>query len=116
MSLLEVAALVVGTTVFLCGTGLYVSSRSKRTNTAVAANFIVAASVWGILHFLLALFKQAFESFSFYRRSLIECFLETVPFIPAMETMWTRRYDSSGRALFYLLGYIIVGMFFACIV
>ncbi|UCF15819.1 MAG: ABC transporter permease subunit, partial [Phycisphaerales bacterium] len=110
---LEVAALVVGTTVFLCGTGFYVSSRAKRANTAVAANFVVAASVWGILHFLLALFKRAFESFSFYRRSLIECFLETVPFIPAMETMWSRRYNSPGRALLYLLSYIIVGIFFA---
>ncbi|UCE46782.1 MAG: hypothetical protein JSW47_14355 [Phycisphaerales bacterium] len=110
---LEVAALVVGTTVFLCGTGFYVSSRVKRTNTAVAANFVVAASVWGILHFLLALFKRAFESFSFYRRSLIECFLETVPFIPAMETIWSRRYNSPGRALLYLLSYIIVGIFFA---
>ena len=110
---LEVAALVVGTTVFLCGTGLYVSSRAKRINTAVAANFIVAASVWGILHFVMALFKRSFESFSFYRRPLVDCFVETIPFIPAMETVWSRRYNTSGRALLYLLSYIIVGLFFA---
>ncbi len=111
--MLKMVALVVGTTVFLCGTGLYVSTRAKRTNAAVAANFVVAASVWGILHFLLALFKQSFESFSFFRRSLIDCFLETIPFIPAMETVWSRRYDTSGRALLYLLIYVLVGIFFA---
>jgi ABC-type transport system involved in multi-copper enzyme maturation permease subunit len=110
---LEVAALVVGTTVFLCGTGLYVSSRAKKTNSAVAANFVMAASVWGILHFSLALFKRSLESFSFYRRSLIDCFVETIPFIPAMETVWSRRYDTPGTALLYLLSYIFVGIFFA---
>ncbi len=108
---LEVGALVIGTTVFLCGTGLYVSTRLRQTNAAVAANFIIAALVWGILPGLLVLFSQAFRPG--YRRSLIDSCWQAVPFVRAMEAMAVnRRYDPPESTV-YVLGYILLGIFFA---
>ncbi|MHC4074293.1 MAG: ABC transporter permease subunit [Planctomycetota bacterium] len=86
---LDVAVLVIGTTVFLCGTGFYVSSRLRRTSAAVAANFVLAASVWGILHLSLASLELPFRPS--YRRELLDCFWDTIPYIQAMETVWSRR-------------------------
>jgi ABC-type transport system involved in multi-copper enzyme maturation permease subunit len=108
---LEVGALVVGTTVFLCGTGLYVSTRLRQTNTAVAVNFVIAALVWGILPGLLVLFSQAFRPV--YRRSLIDSCWQAVPFVRAMEAMGVnRRYDAPESSV-YVLGYILLGIVFA---
>jgi len=112
--------LVIGTIVFLCGTGLYVSSRLRRTSAAVAANFVLAGSVWGILHFLIALCVRAFQHIftvftddRFYRRSLIDRFWETVPFVQAMETVWSRRRYGSPETTVYLLAYVLLGILFA---
>jgi ABC-2 type transport system permease protein len=119
---LGVVVLVIGTTVFLCGTGLYVSSRLRRASTAVAANFVLAGSVWSALHFLLALYGWAFQHFyrrygrafqHVYGRSLIDCFWETVPFVQAMETVWSRRRYGSPESTVYVLGYILLGILFA---
>jgi len=117
---LGVIVLVIGTIVFLCGTGLYVSSRLRRTSAAVAANFVLAGSVWGILHFLIALCVRAFQHIftvftddRFYRRSLIDRFWETVPFVQAMETVWSRRRYGSPETTVYLLAYVLLGIIFA---
>ena len=68
--MIQAAGLVVATTVFLCGTGFYVSSRLRQTASAVAANFIIAALIWGILPALVALATFTFRPV--YGRSLIE--------------------------------------------
>ncbi len=109
--LFDVVVLVIGTTILLCGTGLYVSSRLTRTSSAVAANFVLAASVWGILHSVLALYERSFRHV--YRRSFIERFWDTVPFVEAMQTVWSRRYYRSGEATVYVLGYVLLGIIFA---
>ncbi len=109
--ILDVAALVIGTTVFLYGTGLYASSRLRRTSAAVATNFVLAASVWGILHLLLASLVRPFRPS--YRRALLDCFWETVPFVQAMETVWSRRRYGSPDTTPYVLGYILLGILFA---
>ena len=117
-----VVVLAIGTTVFLCGTGLYVSSRLRRTSAAVAANFVLAGSVWSVLHFLLALYGWAFQHFyrrygrafqHVYGRSLIDCFWETVPFVQATETVWSRRRYGLPDTTLYVLGYILLGILFA---
>lgn len=108
---LNVAALAIGTIVFLCGTGLYVSSRLRQTSAAVAANFVLAASVWGILHLSLASLVRPFRPS--YRQSLLDCFWDTVPFVQAMETVWSRRHYGSGGTTPYVLGYILIGILFA---
>lgn len=112
----------IGTIVFLCGTGFYVSLRQKRTSAAVAANFILAGSVWSVLHFLIALFWRISQNLPgrygrafryFYGRSLIDCFWETVPFLQATETVWSRRRYGSPDTTPYVLGYILLGILFA---
>jgi ABC-type transport system involved in multi-copper enzyme maturation permease subunit len=46
VAILQLAIVVVGTTLFLCGAGLYFSSRFRRTTAAVVANMILAAGLW----------------------------------------------------------------------
>jgi ABC-type transport system involved in multi-copper enzyme maturation permease subunit len=108
---LEVAALAIGTTVFLCGTGFYASSRLSRTNVAVAANFVLATLVWVILPALLVIFGQGLRPG--YRRSLLDSCWQAVPFVRAMEAMGVnRRYDPPESTL-YILGYVLLGIIFA---
>ena len=108
---LDVGALAIGTTVFLCGTGFYVSSHLSRTNAAVAVNFVLATLVWAILPALMVLMWQAFRPA--YRRSLIDSCWQAVPFVRAMEaTAVNRRYDSPESTVF-VLGYIALGIAFA---
>lgn len=109
--LLDVLGLVIGTTVFLSGTGFYVSTRLRRTSGAVAANFVLAALVWSVLHFLLGLYELGFRYV--YRRSVVELFWATVPFVQAVETVYSRGYYRHGDATTYLAGYILLGLFFA---
>ena len=119
---LSAVVVAIGTIVFLCGTGLYVSSRLRRTSAAVAANFVLAGSAWSVLHFLLALYGWGFQHFyrrygrafqHVYGRSLLDCFWETVPFLQATETVWSRRRYGSPDATLYVLGYILLGILFA---
>jgi ABC-type transport system involved in multi-copper enzyme maturation permease subunit len=108
---LEVAALAIGTTVFLCGTGFYASSRLSRTNVAVAANFVLATLVWVILPALLVIFGQGLRPG--YGRSLLDSCWQAVPFVRAMEAMGVnRRYDPPESTL-YILGYVLLGIIFA---
>ncbi len=55
VALLQYMIFVIWVTVFLCGTGLYFSTRFKRTTTAVIANVTLAAFLWALLPLLLAL-------------------------------------------------------------
>ncbi len=109
---LDVAVLVVGTTVLLCGTGFYVSSCLERTSIAVAANFVLAASVWGVFHLGLALNPLARDS---HGEPLLERFWATVPFLHAtrMETVWSGTDYHSGEAAVYVLCYVLLGVLFA---
>ena len=108
---LEVGALVIGTTVFLCGTGLYVSSRLRRTSAAVAANFVLATLVWVVLPALLVLFAQAFRPV--FRQSLMDRCWETIPLVRAMEAMSVNRHYEPPESSVYVLGYILLGIVFA---
>lgn len=111
VDVLHMACLVTGTTVFLCGTGLYVSSRLRRTSAAVAANFVIAGLVWGILPALVTLFSYAFRPS--YRRSLIELCWQTTPFVQAMQATWPDSGYGSPGSTVYLVGYIVLGLLFA---
>jgi ABC-type transport system involved in multi-copper enzyme maturation permease subunit len=119
---LSALVVAVGTIVLLCGTGLYVSSRLRRVSAAVAANFVLAGSVWCVLHFLLALYGRVSQHFyerygtafrHIYGRSLIDCFWDSVPFIQATETVWSPRRCGSPDTTFYVLGYVLLGILFA---
>ena len=58
VALLHLSLTVGGTMIFLAGSGLYFSSRFKRTATAVVANFSLVLFIWVILPMLSGLFSQ----------------------------------------------------------
>ncbi|MCD4823366.1 MAG: ABC transporter permease subunit [Phycisphaerae bacterium] len=60
--LLFLPALVIGVTLFLTGTGLWCSSRFKRTATAVVMNITVLLGVWALLPGMLSLIYEAVSS------------------------------------------------------
>jgi ABC-type transport system involved in multi-copper enzyme maturation permease subunit len=51
----QLAIVAVGTTLFLCGTGLYFSSRFHRTTTAVVANMALAGCIWMVVPVFVAI-------------------------------------------------------------
>ncbi|MCD4823364.1 MAG: ABC transporter permease subunit [Phycisphaerae bacterium] len=55
------AALVIGVTFFLTGTGLWCSWRFKRTTTAVVMNVVLALGVWALVPGMLALVGEAIQ-------------------------------------------------------
>jgi len=111
VGVVHVACLVVATTVFLCGTGFYVSSRLRRTSAAVAANFVIAALIWGILPALVTLMGHVFRPV--YRYSLIERCWATTPFVQAMLATWpSSDHDLPGSTV-HVVGYILLGVLFA---
>lgn len=55
LGILQLGILVAWVTIFLCGTGLYFSTRFKRTTAAVVANVALAAGLWAVFPLLLAL-------------------------------------------------------------
>lgn len=136
LAFFHIIVLIAGTTIFLCGTGFYFSTRLKRTSEAVITNIALAASLWGLLPLLLALLEDAFRGNSYGRmiyRSLSdlgEWYLNLVPFVQAqviMVSSFTRSYWSSYRwpdhtrdplestilIFIIMLGYMLVGGLFA---
>lgn len=111
LALVQIAVIVAGSVVFLCGIGFYFSSRFRRTSTAVMANFFLAASVWGILPFLVVLFMDAFRNARDIRHMLDEFCLGAVPFVQAMRVM-DHNLSLSESARF-MPSYIFLGFFFA---
>ncbi|MFC1634544.1 ABC transporter permease [Planctomycetota bacterium] len=136
LAFFHIILLIAGTTVFLCGTGFYFSTRLKRTSEAVITNIALAASLWGLVPLLLALLQDAIRGNYFGRmvyRSLSDLgdwYLSLVPFVQAkviMISTLTRSAWSSYRwpdhrrgplestyfIFVVMLGYMFVGWFFA---
>ena len=127
LALINIIFIITGTIIFLSGTGFYFSSRLKHTNEAVIANVALAASLWGLLPFLLGLLAEADRSM----RALREYYLNVVPFVQAMAVMMAADLSNSAR-FFYnrhvhhreplestyfvitiMLVYMLVGVLFA---
>jgi len=67
-------------TFFLCGTGLYFSTRLKRTTAAVVSNVALAAAIWAIIPLLLAMIigiSRADDDF-------LEWYMDMNPFVHAV--------------------------------
>jgi ABC-type transport system involved in multi-copper enzyme maturation permease subunit len=58
VAVLQMVILVAWVVTFLCCSGLYFSSRFRRTTTAVIVNFALAAAVWILLPLLLVMIYQ----------------------------------------------------------
>ncbi len=58
IALFQTAMLVGWLVAFLSGSGLYFSTRFKRTTTAVIANFTLAATIWGLAPLLIVFLAE----------------------------------------------------------
>lgn len=107
--LVRIILLISGMTIFLCGTGIYFSSRFRRSSTAVLTNFTLAALVWGVIPFLLFLLIESFR-IGGKIREMLEYFMNTAPFVQAMEMVSGHSdHDSSHFIYSYLfLGFVFI--------
>jgi ABC-type transport system involved in multi-copper enzyme maturation permease subunit len=117
LTLIYIILIIVGTIVFLSGTGFYFSSRLKHTNEAVITNIALVVSIWGLLPFLLSLLSQADRSI----RDLREFYLNLVPFMQVTAVMSSSSWPGPDRGdtestyfiLTVMLSYMLLGVLFA---
>jgi ABC-type transport system involved in multi-copper enzyme maturation permease subunit len=83
VAFIQMTILVAWIVAFLCGTGLYFSSRFKHTTTAVIANFALAGAIWGLMPILLFLVADA----DYIDDDLAEVYMDTHPFVHAFVVM-----------------------------
>ena len=126
IAIIQMAILVAWVMVFLSGTGLYFSSRFRRTTTAVIMNFTLAAVIWAIVPLLLVLIVQMMHEHEF-----LEAYMDTNPFFHAIVVMdgtighwggrsgryyWmTSEMDAAESTIWMLtcmLGYMFLGFLF----
>lgn len=129
VAIIQMSILVTWIVIFLSGTGLYFSSRFKRTTTAVIMNFALAAAIWAIVPLLLVLITEITRN----KDDFVEAYMDTNPFVHAVVVIdatanenpvkigsynWigSRRMDvveSTSWMLVCMAGYILLGAFFA---
>ena len=124
IAIIQMAILVAWIVVFLSGTGLYFSSRFRRTTTAVMMNFALAAVIWAIVPLLLVLIGQMTHEHGF-----LEAYMDTHPFFHVIVVMdatirhgreliyyWmTSEMDAVESTIWmltYMLGYMFLGFLF----
>jgi ABC-type transport system involved in multi-copper enzyme maturation permease subunit len=109
----QMAVIVAGSVVFLCGTGFYFSSRFRRTGAAVVTNFILTVLVWGVIPFLVILLKDVFRlgRYFFILDDLKEYCLDVVPFVQAMRVMDNNL--SLAESSRFIPTYMLLGFLFA---
>ncbi len=76
VAVFQIGILVTWVVIFLSCTGIYFSSRCKRTTTAVVMNFILAATVWALIPILLFLAALITHDDDF-----AEAYMDTNPFV-----------------------------------
>jgi len=133
IAIIQIGILVAWIVVFLSGTGLYFSSRFRRTTTAVIMNFALAAAIWGILPLLMALVASINAPFTRDARDFVEAYMDTNPFVHAVVVIdatanenpvkigsynWigfrrTAVVESTSWMLICMAGYMLLGAFFA---
>lgn len=79
----QIGAIVTWVLLFLCGTGLYFSSRFKHTTTAVIMNFALAVSLWALIPLLLAMLTEITRGSD----DLVEMYMNANPIFQAAVVM-----------------------------
>ncbi|MBN2138796.1 MAG: hypothetical protein JW720_13390 [Sedimentisphaerales bacterium] len=77
IALFQVGILVAWIVVFLSASGLYFSTRFRRTTTAVIVNFTFAAAIWAVIPLLMFLVAEIDQ----LDYDLLESYLDTNPFV-----------------------------------
>jgi len=111
LALVQIAVIIAGSVIFLCGTGFYFSSRFRRTSAAVMTNFVLTAIIWGAFPFLMTVLLDAFRPIWQTRHMLEEYCLGVVPFVQAMRVM--NHNPSLYESARFVPSYIFLGLFFA---
>ena len=127
IAIFQTAMLVGWLVAFLSGSGLYFSTRFKRTTTAVIANFTLAAAIWGLAPLLMAFLAEL----RVVDHNFIESYLDTNPFVHIVVIMeatasrsnlsnyhWVSNgsknvFDSTAWMAACALGYVSLGLLFA---
>jgi len=126
---IQIFILVTWIIVFLSCTGIYFSSRFKRTTTAVVMNFLLAATIWALVPLLLFIISD----FTHSSDDFAEAYMDTNPLIHTVVIMeatadeghlrvgnyhWiglgnTDFFESMTWILVCMSGYIFIGIIFA---
>lgn len=85
------ATIVVWIIVFLSSTGLYFSSRFRKTTTAVIMNFALAAFLWAFMPFVIALFGVITRS----SEGFFGAYIDIIPFVQMVVVMTSNNYSGS---------------------
>jgi ABC-type transport system involved in multi-copper enzyme maturation permease subunit len=127
----QMAVLVISIVAFLSCTGIYFSSRFKRTTTAVIMNFALAAAIWAVVPLLLIITHELGDIRSKWYEDLAETYFDANPFVQAVVVMdatadtsspqnyeWLSSgnldlFESTGWMAFCLLAYLTLGWLFA---
>jgi ABC-type transport system involved in multi-copper enzyme maturation permease subunit len=127
----QMAILVVSVVAFLSCTGIYFSSRFKRTTTAVIMNFALAAAIWAVVPLLLVITRELGRVHYRWFEDLAETYFDTNPFVQAVVVMeatadtskpgnysWLsggslNLFESTGWMAFCMLAYLALGWLFA---
>ena len=127
----QMAILVVSVVAFLSCTGIYFSSRFKRTTTAVIMNFALAAAIWAVVPLLLVITHELGHVRSRWFEDLTETYFDTNPFVQAVVVIdattdtsnpgnynWLSSgsldvFESTGWMAFCLLAYLTLAWLFA---
>ena len=80
-AIVQTAILVAWVAIFLTGSGLYFSSRFKRTTTAVLLNFALVVTIWAILPLLMAIIASINSPFTRDTDELVKAYIDTNPFV-----------------------------------
>jgi ABC-type transport system involved in multi-copper enzyme maturation permease subunit len=102
----QMAILVAWVITFLCCTGLYFSSRFKRTTTAVIMNFALAAVIWALTPFLLVIVTEVFHTSD----DFADTYMDTNPFVHAIVVM-DGTADNGNLSSYHWVGLQSIGPF-----
>jgi len=100
VAIIQMAILVSWIVVFLSGTGLYFSSRFRRTTTAVIMNFALAAVIWAIVPLLLVLIAQMM-----HEHEVLEAYMDTNPFVHVVVVMGGTINRGGSLGNYYWMGF-----------
>jgi ABC-type transport system involved in multi-copper enzyme maturation permease subunit len=73
----QLVIIAMATSFFLCGTGLYFSTRFRHTTTTVIANLALAASLWIVIPLLLGLVMLIAR----YDSEAAQTYMDTIPIV-----------------------------------
>ena len=85
IAILQMSMLITGVVVFLSGSGIYFSTRFRRTTSAVVANLAMALILWILIPLLIGFIFN--YKYGFYEHNSFYLYLSTNPVIQAVVIM-----------------------------